>query len=355
MKDFQGAALDLRAKLGNLTECLAAEIAALPSQRTPSAISALWEEIDAQRTTLNRYLRELQDIRRQPRQTLDRRQKKAQKERRDLADQIKREIRLWHEMEELVRRHADPPAIQLFQDRPLEASDSLLSHIYQALHKLANPNAQSEAAEELGCFADIPMTIQGFELMMNAAYRVRLIMGGTQNLRFLDVGCGGGTKVFAATRYFRYCDGLEYDPAYAEAARRSLQLLGQEDTRIHQGDGLTWEGYNAYDIIYFYRPMREDALLERLERQIIGTARPGTIILAPYNLFLEPRADLDCARVDGCLFVTGISQDDADAIKREAERTARRIRERSEEFIKDAGIWAPICASATQTGDIAAA
>jgi hypothetical protein len=94
--------------------------------------------------------------------------------------------------------------------------------------------------------------------------------------RFLDVGCGIGTKVFLS-RYvddIDMCHGLEYDEAYLPLAR---QLCGND--RIIHADGTEWTGYDAFDIIYMYVPIKDSKLQKALQAQVIKYAKPGTVIV----------------------------------------------------------------------------
>ena len=263
---------------------------------------------------------------------------------------LRQRLALWDSMELLIERHIDPDELPLLLDRPENESDPILSMVYYALHQLANPNPQTDSAIEHGCFADIPMPIQTFETLMLAAYRLLSLWGRAQNTRFLDVGCGGGTKVFAASRFFQFCDGLEYDPRYAETGQQTLNTIGAENCRVLQGDALTFKHYGDYDVIYFYRPMRDDKVLEQMENHIFSSARPGTVILAPYDAFCRPRSGIAHPNVDGPVFVTGLTQAESNDLRSEVERTGPEIVKRSLSFPFDTGFWAPILEAAQFNG-----
>lgn len=342
------AAESFQDNLAKLTNQLAEAIAEAPSQRDAAKIGTLWVEIDRKKPQLSGVLRKLRKVPDVRISELTTREQRIVRERRDLAKVIAKQLQLWPVMDELVARHANPPVHGLFEDRPAHPLDAMLHKAHLALHALANPNAQTDLAQDHGCFADIPMPIQDFDLLITAAYRLRHLLGGTRDLRFLDVGCGGGTKVFAATRLFRWCDGLEYDPVYAAAGQRTISILCPEMCQIFQGDGVTWENYSDYDVIYFYRPLKDDALLDEMAHHIIATARPGTILLAPYDSFLRPKkGGIGCAQIQECIFVTGLSQAEADQLRHEVERTGPQKVRRAEDLRFDPGIWTPVLAAAT--------
>jgi protein-L-isoaspartate O-methyltransferase len=261
-----------------------------------------------------------------------------------------RRSREWDEMERIVQRHLDPQRKPLLPTSEVTGRDVLLTQLYSALHRLANPTAQDPIAEDHGCFADIAFPILSFDLLMSASYRVSLALNPRRAPRFLDVGCGGGTKVFAATRIFSQADGLEFDPGYADAARRTLQIIGASSSEIFHTDAATFDSYSDYDVIYFYRPMQSDALMEAMEERIIEKARPGTILVAPYDAKPGARDGVNCAQIEGPIFVTGIEQADADQLRYDAEATGTEILSRSADRSFDVGYWAPILDAASFNG-----
>lgn len=157
-------------------------------------------------------------------------------------------------------------------------------HSFTGAHRLINPAAQSASAEQLGCYADIPTRVGLFLRIAHLAYRITLAQRRPAPTRFLDVGCGGGMKVVMGARFFDAAQGIEYDPAYAEVARQTLQQLQARRCAITQGDALAFDGYGEYDVIFLYRPLQDDVRLARLESRILAQARPGTVILAPYEV-----------------------------------------------------------------------
>lgn len=93
--------------------------------------------------------------------------------------------------------------------------------------------------------------------------------------RFLDVGCGPGTKMDIATTLFRFeVNGIEIDKAMAAEGMNRFGFA------VHNMDALLVDGsyYAAFEVIWLYRPLR-DALLEyRLEQHIIENMKPGAIL-----------------------------------------------------------------------------
>jgi SAM-dependent methyltransferase len=190
--------------------------------------------------------------------------------------------------------------------------------VFKALHWLVNPAEQEPSAQELGCFPDIPLLPSTFLAHAHAAARVGLAQGRS-DMRFLDVGCGGGVKVMLAAEIFHQADGLEYDPGYVAAAQTAMRTVNLRPSRVFEADALNFEGYADYDVIYFYQPMNVAEQLQLLERRIVVGVPAGTILIAPYQIFAGRAAALGCGHIAGSVYVSGTGQAQADALRAKAE------------------------------------
>ena len=191
-----GKALALQASLARMTGELASLISVPALERDRDAIEVAWLEISRQRAPLNALYRKLRKTAR------DMGRDSGARAMSDMVKTLNRCLRHWDEMDALVAHHMDPPEAILELDYVAQPQDPLLTHLYMALHTLANPNQQHDTSSANNYFADIPMEIQRFELLLNAAYRLLLVQGRADAARFLDVGCGGATKGIAAARVF---------------------------------------------------------------------------------------------------------------------------------------------------------
>lgn len=225
-----------------------------------------------------------------------------------------------------------------------------LDAAFVAMHRLANPNFQNAGAEEHGCFSDIPLRPSNFVAHAHAATRVAIAQCRPRPLRFLDVGCGGGVKVLQAAEFFEICHGLEYDPGYAASSAAMFERLGIPGCSTFQADGLTFEGYGEYDVIYFFQPMRVPELLLKLEAQIIQVAREGTILIAPYSSFDPSVHARPCARIDGQVFVVGLDEEKAAALKARAERTGINIYDPRQPIGPEAQYLTPLVSACLANG-----
>lgn len=240
------------------------------------------------------------------------------------ANDLQRQLNRWGHVEALVRRQNPVRSTPLYPRRPvgdeheftqIQASDDL----HRSLHDLICTADQGEAAMKHGCHADIPLRNSEFFQHVQAARRVLLAKNGDRPSRFLDVGCGVGIKVLGAARFFNEAVGLEYDASYLPLAHTVVAQSERGNARVVQGDGLQYEDYDTFDVVYFYRPMKNEELLLELEAVIAERVRPETILIAPYNTFANRHLRLQAARVAGGLYLAKSSQDRAGAIREAAE------------------------------------
>jgi len=99
--------------------------------------------------------------------------------------------------------------------------------------------------------------------------------------RFLDVGCGIGTKMLLAREIFGLdVAGIEASPVYAEQAK----TLGLDVLVIDAAD---FGGYDGYDLIWFYRPVRDPDLQAALEKAVWDQVAPGAVVIGA-NLEAPP-------------------------------------------------------------------
>lgn len=161
-----------------------------------------------------------------------------------------------------------------------EASKKALQHLFDEDHKWFLPTLPKEPSPSLGY---TPYQLADFIGVLAEITRE------ANGNKFLDVGCGPGVKMKTAQFLFGYsADGVEINQDMAFAA---ASLNSAEDTDVWNEDALTagTEGprtadgaveldYSKYDVIWLYRPFRDQELESRLEQRIFAEMKDGAIL-----------------------------------------------------------------------------
>lgn len=263
------------------------------------------------------------------------------------------ELNQWSLMRDLVQTQVDSrkKRVRLYDRNRSELSKSQIAtsdDVFDWVHAILNREEQTDDAAESGCFADIALPNSQFHEHLHAAYRVLLAMGKTQPMRFLDVGCGGGLKVLSALRYFQEADGLDFQQSYIDIAQ---EMLGRANTGVanaFQADALTFDDYGDYDVIYFFRPIRDQDKIVEMERRVVDQAKKGALLIAPYLGFEQRFESLGCGRIDGSLYIAKTSQRIAEQWRRSAEQTGVAVVHAEEERVST--IWSPLLEASRHSG-----
>lgn len=173
-----------------------------------------------------------------------------------------------------------------------ELANKALLGLITALEQGYNPLTMKEkvAHRQKGHYVYIALSPLGF---IESLLVVDRLLGRKSAAlpKFLDVGCGIGSKVILAGQLGLDAYGLEVNAKYAKIAEalvyrtntfydyESPQPLKRTFKKIFRADGRKFD-YSPYDIIYFYVPNCNAAAQEQMTDQIITTAKKGTFILA---------------------------------------------------------------------------
>jgi SAM-dependent methyltransferase len=138
--------------------------------------------------------------------------------------------------------------------------------IGQLLAGIASEEARMQKLDPPeGCFGWLPYDLAGFITYMSDA------VTEATGPKFLDVGCGPGTKLVVAEALFGLeVAGLEITGPYVSMARaRGL--------RVAQADARTWPWYGAPDIVFINRPVADQ---EPFERYVMEQMKPGGVLIS---------------------------------------------------------------------------
>jgi len=144
------------------------------------------------------------------------------------------------------------------------------------------------------------------EYYNNISFSYAFFMDGLQHIikhfdrqpKFLDVGCGLGTKCFLAGCLGYVPTGLDCNPNYLKVVKQMGKGLngGFQPIKMIEADGITFDHYDEYDVIYWYLPIRDPAMMIKLSDAIFEGAKPGTVLF-PASLVSWRHGD-KCERID---------------------------------------------------------
>lgn len=211
-----------------------------------------------------------------------------------------RHLQLWSQTADLIR------GLRPLRAQPLppvaEAQLAAYERAFFALHdQLSVDDPAASYGRDDGRHADIPLPFTRFFDLALLARRLARAVGRKGYLGFLDVGCGVGLKVLQAAQVFERAEGLEYDAPRAKAA---ADLLRNRAAVMH-GDALDYGDYGRFDVVYAYRPLADDQLMQEAERRILSQVSPGTVLIMPYGDFEARHAQYGCQRVQEAVYLAG--------------------------------------------------
>ncbi len=123
----------------------------------------------------------------------------------------------------------------------------------------------------------IPFPLYDFVALMAEA------LPETAGDRFLEVGCGVGSKLLLAGTVFGLnARGIERVPEYVAEARR-------HGLAVDAADALDYPGYGDFDLLFFNRPLADPVLQAALEAKIWCEVPAGAVVIGA-NLEAPPPA-----------------------------------------------------------------
>lgn len=311
--------MKIEAELTLLTKQLADFLSLPPADRSTPAFAKIWRPISRFRVKLRSALQEEGSILSDPRYRNAQQSEMAQ---RLSYNDAHRRLRLWPSIEDMVNKQVTPVRTQLVP-KPADymegAHNRYVNHLYAALHTLALPSAEAMMNLISDAHPDIALPATHFEALMHAAYRICLAQGRDTPPRFLDVGCGGGTKIWAALPFFPKACGLENNPTQVKVGAAAMAKLNAPEGCIMEADARRFTNYANYDVIYFYRPLKDPVGLKEMEDQIMAQAKPGTLLIAPYLGFSAEQGDDRCSMIAPSIYVAGMAPYQVEALRDRAE------------------------------------
>lgn len=163
----------------------------------------------------------------------------------------------------------------------------VLNNIERSIAPKLSPES-SELKDRKGEYKYIPLPFENFYEQINVVSGFFCNGQSKSSARFVDVGCGIGTKLIAARvllpSFFKI-DGIENCPEYVNVAQKLVAYEApgcggaKKCFSILEQDALMTD-YSPYDVVYFYCPFEKPIKQRVLEQRIISTAKSGAYIMA---------------------------------------------------------------------------
>lgn len=330
---------------------LATQLEPLPNDRDTSALEYAWGKAMSSRHKLERCLKHSLRKVNAIKETEEVNWLRLKVARRDLKA-VKSRLRIWSRCRMIVSEQMFFDPCELASTKDPQVMNHVMKLFFGAVHKIANPTADKQGADAKshGCHPDIPYPMDWFSNMIGAAHRICLALQKQRPIRFLDVGCGGGTKVLAASTCFDVCTGLEYDKNTVATGRQLLEFLGIEQCKLIHGDAFEFTDYGEYDVIFFYKPVMGIDRMAALEDRVFSQAKPGTVILAAGGLNTHDLNSKGVRELVNNIFITGMSEDEASDIGNTAELMGLMIPGFRPSSFSELGYWKPLLEVSAQNG-----
>lgn len=147
--------------------------------------------------------------------------------------------------------------------------DQLVKKIQAYDNAFFNLEALQTSTEiTLGRFNFVPFPCGVFVDILTEAYDY---LGHDSSKKFLDIGCGIGTKVILACSFFD-AYGIEFNEKDVEKAK----ILGLN--RVGNCDAMAFDNYAIFDVLFYYRPFFDQELYGQFESMIHQKMKPGALV-----------------------------------------------------------------------------
>ena len=341
--------IELEADLLELSHEVASVLCGPPDLARHNALQQLRSKIDQYRT---RYTFGVQNLRSTISQSHDDTPVDAAR-RRQLAAKGPGCASLWDQIGNLITRQtlpsSFPPLITERSEIVRGASYGPVNYLNDVLFSLANSHAPNKSLNPDTHYRDIPLSGAYFINLLTAARRLLLARGHSAPVRFLDMGCGGGTKVLTASAMFDVAHGADFQPLYVEQAKQFFTKINADPELIMQADALAFDNYGDYDILYFYRPLKDLALATKMEKRVLDQVAPGTILIAPLNATLG-RADTPAVKVIDRIYMAHTTLEEAIRLRDIAVNKGCETRITMEDNPENLRFWTPIVDQSRRNG-----
>ena len=155
------------------------------------------------------------------------------------------------------------------------------------LRILSNNHKTAENKYSKNYYSFIPLP-HFRDLIQDFYETYRKLRKKTKAPTFIDIGCGCGNILVLAQSIGYKIYGIDNDPKCINIARKlCFAGLPTYSERIFRGNILNYNGYEKYDVLYYYVPIKEIRLMLKAAKRIHNQMKVGAIIYPVqfYGLF----------------------------------------------------------------------
>jgi len=157
------------------------------------------------------------------------------------------------------------------------ATISVINSYQSYFGNMFGGNKKYHEASAKGHYLFVPT--YGIGDMINVFYDMRPViikdLHERRAARFLDAGCGVGNMMLLAEKVGFNVYGIEFDPEIAEVAN----ALTYNSKSITVGDIAEYNGYDAFDLIYYYVPIKNPKKMRLFAERLAKQMREGAYVL----------------------------------------------------------------------------
>lgn len=119
------------------------------------------------------------------------------------------------------------------------------------------------------------------EEVLEVLFELYYYMGGHSHQHsFLDIGCGIGNIVLLAHKVGFDAYGLEYNKKIYDVAKRFMgKNSSMSKNHIFKGDMTCFRNYSKYDVLYYYVPIINAAVMHKFITKLSKAVKPGAYII----------------------------------------------------------------------------
>lgn len=141
------------------------------------------------------------------------------------------------------------------------------------------------------CFNNITFSLKPFLEMLRIAFDVCQFLRPGTRPKFLDAGCGLGTKAFLARHSGFDGYGIDINPVYAEIATGVIDGCGNNNPTYKDSvevcNILEYQKYGEFDCIYWYTPMWDNDMMCAFQNRILAQITRPTVIMPAIKHFFS--------------------------------------------------------------------